>query len=216
MIRRSLYFFVPAAVFITACAAPSLIMEKKELHLFINSFHHPVSDIFFKLLTHAGSGFFVICCGLLLLLIHRVRTGIMIIVSYSLSGIIVQLLKRLVFSDIARPAKLLYGMDLHQVNGVKTLCCYSFPSGHAASAFALFTAIAITTHSRALQLTCFFCAAAIAFSRVYLSQHFLIDITAGAAAGCIITVFTDFLLRAKKPWMDKPLIQLINPKRNAQ
>ena len=60
----------------------------------------------------------------------------------------------------------------------------SFPSGHAMSAFAVATAIAVL--SPRLRLPMVAVAALIAFSRVYLGVHFWLDVLVGAALGSAI------------------------------
>ena len=57
----------------------------------------------------------------------------------------------------------------------------SFPSGHAMSAFAVATAIAVL--SPRLRLPMVAVADLIAFSRVYLGVHFLLDVLVGARSG---------------------------------
>jgi membrane-associated phospholipid phosphatase len=60
----------------------------------------------------------------------------------------------------------------------------SFPSGHAMSAFAVASAIAVL--SPRLRWPVLAVAALIAFSRVYLGMHFWLDVLAGAALGTIV------------------------------
>jgi len=57
----------------------------------------------------------------------------------------------------------------------------SFPSSHAANAFAL--ACALTTFRPRWRIPCLLLAALIAWSRVYLNRHFVSDIVVGAAIG---------------------------------
>lgn len=60
----------------------------------------------------------------------------------------------------------------------------SFPSGHAATAFAAATAIAVLCPR--LRVWVLLLAAAVAISRVYLRVHFPLDITAGALLGAAV------------------------------
>jgi membrane-associated phospholipid phosphatase len=60
----------------------------------------------------------------------------------------------------------------------------SFPSGHAMSAFAVASAIALLAPR--LRKPVLALAAVIAFSRVYLGVHFWIDVLAGAALGAAV------------------------------
>ena len=57
----------------------------------------------------------------------------------------------------------------------------SFPSSHAANAFAL--ACALTTFRPRWRIPCLLLAALIAWSRVYLNRHFVSDVVVGAAIG---------------------------------
>ncbi|MDX2135121.1 MAG: phosphatase PAP2 family protein [Saprospiraceae bacterium] len=61
----------------------------------------------------------------------------------------------------------------------------SFPSGHTAGAFALFTALTfmLPPRMRPLGLPLALLAIACAVSRIFLVQHFLADVLAGAAIG---------------------------------
>jgi undecaprenyl-diphosphatase len=60
----------------------------------------------------------------------------------------------------------------------------SFPSGHAATAFAAATVVAVF-HPR-LRVPIYTLAALVALSRVYLGVHFWLDILAGAALGVLV------------------------------
>jgi undecaprenyl-diphosphatase len=70
----------------------------------------------------------------------------------------------------------------------------SFPSGHAAAAFAVATVLA-TKFPRA-RWPIFVAAAAIAASRIIRGSHYLTDVAGGAALGCIIGMI------AAHPWRE--------------
>lgn len=69
----------------------------------------------------------------------------------------------------------------------------SFPSGHAATAFAAAGVVAI--RYPALRIPLLVLAAVIALSRVYLGVHYPIDVVAGAALGLVIAWATVALAR---------------------
>jgi undecaprenyl-diphosphatase len=69
----------------------------------------------------------------------------------------------------------------------------SFPSGHAATAFAAATVVALLRPG--LRWPALGVASAVAFSRVYLGVHFLSDVLAGAALGTAVGVLCACVLR---------------------
>ena len=106
-----------------------------------------------------------------------------------LSTVVIQTLKRAIFYDVARP--FIYFRDiyeLHLINGVEMHHANSFPSGHSSSAFVIFFMLALITKNNSLKFIYFIIASLIAYSRVYLSQHFLIDIYFGSIISSTITL----------------------------
>lgn len=71
---------------------------------------------------------------------------------------------------------------------------FSFPSGHAATAFAAATILA--SFDRKRKIFYYLIATLIAFSRIYLGCHFFFDIFAGAIIGYLIS--KSILIRLKK------------------
>jgi membrane-associated phospholipid phosphatase len=72
----------------------------------------------------------------------------------------------------------------------------SFPSGHTMAAFGLFTFLALLAPSRkVLSLLWLFLAAMVGISRIYLGQHFLEDVLAGALLGTLLALMIHFAFR---------------------
>jgi undecaprenyl-diphosphatase len=69
----------------------------------------------------------------------------------------------------------------------------SFPSGHAATAFAAATALALLVPR--LRVPALAVAALVAFSRVYLGVHYVLDVVAGATLGIAVGVSVALLVR---------------------
>lgn len=103
------------------------------------------------------------------------------------------------------------------VDGVRMHSWYSFPSGHTATFFAFFTAsLAIlmslpeteacqtgrngTLRYVVLALACFFLALMGGYSRIYLSQHFLLDVFVGSVIGTLVT-FAVIALFRRRGWL---------------
>ena len=70
---------------------------------------------------------------------------------------------------------------IREVPFVENAYFNSFPSGHTTAAFAFFCALSILARKHPLLQSLFFLlAAGVAYSRMYLSQHFLADVLAGS------------------------------------
>lgn len=82
----------------------------------------------------------------------------------------------------------------------------SFPSGHAATAFAAAVAVGLV-HPR-LRRPLLALAAVVALSRVYLGVHYVLDVLAGAALGVVIGVAVARAVRAVGPEPTPPAASL--------
>ncbi len=183
LMRQKAWFLIPSLFVIVLSAVFILLSTKADLHLLLNKFHTAFFDSFFKIATYLGDGVVVVIIGLLALVLS-LRLSAFIITTYAATGIFVQLLKHFFFTDVLRPAA--YFKDiatLYLIEGVRLYHHNSFPSGHAASAFALFLCLAVSTNKKFMHFLCFLMASITAYSRVYLSQHFLIDVLTGAIIG---------------------------------
>jgi membrane-associated phospholipid phosphatase len=156
-----------------------------------------------------------------LLLFFNVRKALLILLAYALSGAVTQLLKYGFFDDVNRPffyssyrgliLKIVEGVDMHIHN--------SFPSGHSTAAFSLFICFCFVSKNQFVKFGCFILALFVAFSRVYLSQHFFEDIYAGCIIAVIFASLVYYLLfctrlAVKLERLDKPVYRLFS-KNNA-
>lgn len=183
---RLRYFFVAGLCFVIITSIIAVLTSKIESHLFINHFHTQWFDIFFKYYTNIGDGVFALILLPYFLFWGTLRTFLITMGTCMISGLLAQFFKRLIFCDILRPSGIFKDGILHFVDGVHLHQSYSFPSGHTASAFAFFTIMAFLFHkNRLVQILFAFLAILAGFSRVYLSQHFLIDTIGGAIIGII-------------------------------
>ncbi len=213
LFKENQYIFLVFILVIIGCIPLFSVFSKAEIHIFINKLNHPVFDFFFKYLTYLGDGIFVVTVGFIFLFV-KYRYSLIIIFSYLFSSLIVQFLKRIVFSDLVRPIKYFKGIyDLHLVDGVEMYKVQSFPSGHATAAFAMFFCLVFFLHNKKHKILLFVCALFIAYSRMYLSQHFLIDVWTGSIIGVISSIIVYLYIGYQQSsWLDLSLLSNLKSK----
>ena len=173
-----------------------LLLPKGELHLLLCDRHTPARDIFYRYYTTVAEWFpYVICIALLLF--SRIGNGVLATACMVLSALTTQLFKHIV--NAPRPltwfTENMPYVQLPLVEGVRMNYWYSFPSGHTTSFFALTFVASILATKRlnglsatAVQLLLFIAATLGGYSRIYLSQHFALDVFAGILVGVLISI----------------------------
>ena len=182
--QRQWPFVVPFMLLWLAVGYLQFCYSQHDILLDINRNWTPALDVLFKYGTFCGDGLFVIGVAALFLPFSR-RATLLILMSYLVSGLVVQLCKQFLFYQAHRPWYTLSKVApwVHKVEGVALLQHASFPSGHTTSAFALFVMLALLSRVPWVKALCLLPALLVGFSRMYLLQHFLIDVHAGALLG---------------------------------
>jgi len=85
----------------------------------------------------------------------------------------------------------------------------SFPSGHAATAFAAAVAVALVYPRLGRPLLAL--AVVVAMSRVYLGVHYVLDVAAGTLLGIAVGIAAAWLIRAVVPEPTAPAASLARP-----
>ena len=191
-------FLSLSLILIAVLGLALLYIPKGELHLLLCDRHTPARDIFYRYYTTVAEWFpYVVCAAILLL--GRIGDGVFASSAMIVSALSTQILKHLI--NAPRPLTW-FGMHMPDIElplteGVRMNCWFSFPSGHTTSFFALalVASILITSHPRIsrlpsllFQMLLFGLAAIGAYSRIYLSQHFALDVFAGMLVGTLITL----------------------------
>lgn len=213
-------FLVSWSVLAASALIALLTTEKLKLHATLNSHHTPWADAFFTNFTHLADGLVPTAIALLLLFTSNLRSFLLMALSCSLSAIVLQTLKHTLFIDMDRPSMFrdqLVGMDW--VDGVELHRYFSFPSGHSTAAFSMCLSLAVIIGARYGGVLWVLVAALLAFSRVYLSQHFLQDALAGSALGTLTALLVYHVLYrstfAERAWLDRRILRkrrLVVPK----
>ncbi len=194
---RNLFTYATVVLLLIGVAA-LFYWNKETVFLALNNRHTDVADIILKYFTYVGDGIFMAALGVILWLLGKKKLGLLLILSFILSGLLAQGIKLLE----QRPRPGLYFKKpevIHKVDDVLLKGRNSFPSGHTTTAFATFSLLAFATRNKLVQLFFFIVAAVVGYSRIYLGAHFTEDVLAGAVLGFSSSYFLCWLLR-KKEW----------------
>lgn len=182
-------FLLVALVLALPALWAQLRMEKLALHSAVNMHHSGWADTFFTYATYAADGITATLVALLVLVLHSWRAFLMVGVSVAGSAVVTQFLKQVVFPRMDRPAMFQEQLGpMSWVQGIELNHHFSFPSGHSTAAFSMCLALAVVIGSPRWSVLLAVIASLLAFSRVYLSQHFTQDVTVGAAIGMATAV----------------------------
>ncbi len=211
IVRENRVFFILHSLLFLLGSYPLVAFDNVALFLRFNHFHHPFLDQFFYYVTFLGSStMYTLLMATLVVMQFNNRTLLIGIGSFVAMSTIVQFMKRIVFFDQLRPIALIpTDTSLHFVEGVVPATHLSLPSGHAATIFTAVCLMQLILPKKSVWSSVFFLvgAAVVAYTRVYLCQHFYRDIYVGAWVGTwTTTVVYGVLMNWQVPsaWLDKP------------
>ncbi len=180
-------------LFLIAGAALLYNFKQPTLELTINSWNNIYLDYFFKYITHLGDGLSFVS-AVLVIGIFDWKKGVIVALIGVTQGILVQGLKNYAFPDAPRPMHFFQhntpALPPHLVDGVDIHSFNSFPSGHTATIFAITLSLVFvfTANKPLFSLLLFLVAFVVGYSRIYLMQHFFVDVYMGAIIGVFITI----------------------------
>ena len=158
--------------------------ERLNQLLLINGNHSDIADMIFQGLSAIAE---VVLPVFFLLYFFRFRKEYTLpyAYSYALSTGLIQALKHLVFTDTLRPLAYFasIGVKWHIVPGLLIGEYNSMPSGHTGAAFFMFFWVAVLLKRFHWGIVAGILAVGVAYSRVYLFQHFPVDTLVGAIIG---------------------------------
>lgn len=182
----NLPFFITYLIVLIGGAVLLLYIHKGDDVIYFNDWRGSYWDAIFIFFSNLGEGLYF---GLFLLVIgiFSLRYIIIGVTVYLGSGAITQILKTIF--EIPRPKIYFANSELvTYVSDIKLLSSYSFPSGHTTSGFAIFLFLALITRNKYYGPIFLFCALLVGISRIYLAQHFLLDVYIGSLIGVIFTL----------------------------
>ena len=160
----------------------------------INSFHSPEADFLFKIIT-SGAEITIPILFLGYLIWKKSDLLKPYLISYIFSTVLVQFLKLVVFKDALRPLSYFKGQAYawHLVQNLLISEYNSMPSGHTSAAWFMCFWISLAANKPWITLLMVFYAILVAYSRVYLFQHFPVDTAAGAMIGTGVSLLVYYL-----------------------
>lgn len=159
---------------------------KNEFFLILNTDLGKAGDYFFQYFTHLGDGAFWLAWLIWILAKKQKSVLPLILTSLIFQTLITQLLKQVIFPDVLRPSEAIKDNSfIHYVEGVTLHSLNSFPSGHTGTAFTFVLLIALTSNGKSLMLPALILALLVGYSRIYLGQHFPLDVGGGIIAAAI-------------------------------
>ena len=201
--KQTLPFLVPTFVLALVLGIVLLIIPKADLHLSLCQPHTPIWDMIVPIFTNLVDWLPYLC--VVLLLLYRAGWATFLASNLLLSTLIVQPIKHILCAP--RPltwfAENMPDISLPLVEGVRMNYWLSFPSGHTTTFFVLFFSLSIILCAEnikgknILSFLCFLCASFGAYTRIYLSQHFALDIFAGILIAILSTLLLYYFLVLK-------------------
>lgn len=182
------FFFIPYLILIAICLIIKLTYTREEVYFAVNARNWSWADTIAPYITDIGDGWTTITIALICLLFSY-RKAFVLAGSYAFSSAIVAQSLKFMF---AAPRPKLYFHDqlsrIHFVAGTDQLSYHSFPSGHTVTAFSTAIVLAYWAKKKFWGVPLLLTAALVGYSRMYLSQHFFEDVSAGSVIGVVVTV----------------------------
>jgi len=212
-IQKCQLFFWSLLTLIISGTLFLLMNGKSESFILLNQYHTFWLNVFFINYTFLGDGIFPICLILLCFFWKKKKLGATLLFAFLFSGIIAQIIKHIVSAP--RP-KLFFGNSEQWcfINGIHFSLSNSFPSGHTTTAFAIASVLVLMIKDKKFQLPVLLAAALVGFSRIYLGQHFLIDVLIGSIIGTLSGIACVYIVQ-RYDWFNLKQWQIFNYKRES-
>ncbi|NVK29217.1 MAG: phosphatase PAP2 family protein [Flavobacteriia bacterium] len=195
-------------LFALVCQTFLIRLDKGSIHLSMDAWHTNVDPTFFKYITHLGDGLAFVAAVAILLLLRRRGAMVLSVASAGVTVLLlVGVLKQVVFPGVDRPWGFFEEGALRLIPELEQHTNNSFPSGHTTAAFALYGILAIWINRRWASVLLFVLAATVGYSRIFLNQHFLLDVFVGSMLGTAIAWVNYWLFsKMKHPRMRDRLL----------
>jgi membrane-associated phospholipid phosphatase len=183
LLGKNASFFLPFLLWIVGGAMLQAYFTHEELFLAINRAHAPWADVAMTGVTYIGDGITFAIMLAFILAFRKYKLFLTAGTVLLIVTLIVQIAKH--YYNEPRPS--LYFAHtpalVHTIEWVRVHGTCSFPSGHTTTAFAMFTFLALICRNKISGFAFLTLALLAAYSRIYLAQHFFVDVYVGSIIG---------------------------------
>lgn len=193
------WFLIPFFIWVVLGGTALLIFNRQVLFAAINTHHSPWLDVALSWINKIGEGVVGTIILLLLLAMKSFRNWWYFFAAF-FCNVFPALIVQAVKSSVNAPRPLNYFHEarwIHTLPEWERLMERSFPSGHTAAAFSLFTflALILTPRYKWLGFVFFILALLVGYSRIYLAAHFFHDVYFGSLFGVLFTILVVAIMR---------------------
>ena len=174
----------------------SYFYSRETVFLGLNKDLGQVGDILFYYISYLAEGWIWIPYFMLLFGWYK-KDALFILLNFLISTLLTQIPKNFIWNSVSRPMGSGISQDqFHRVEGVDMHLWNSFPSGHTATAFTIFFVTVYFFPKIEVLLIGGIYAVACGYSRIYLAQHFPLDV-AGGIMVAILTIILSIYINNK-------------------
>lgn len=193
--NKVVFYYLSGLIFFEAVVLTYIFsLDRLGQMSLINSFHSSEADFLFKIIT-SGAEITIPILFFGYLIWKKSDLLKSYVISYIFSTLIVQFLKLIVFNNALRPLAYFKGQaySWHLVQNLMISEYNSMPSGHTSAAWFMCFWISLLANKPLITLLMVFYAILVAYSRVYLFQHFPVDTAVGAMIGTGVSLLVYYL-----------------------
>lgn len=167
--------------------ALNFIIGKEQFFLLLNNNLGSFADYFFAAYTYLGDSIlWPVVLAIVIFVLKRKDVIALLISCFIVITLLTQVCKYIIVPNAPRPIKAIADISLiHTVPGVEMHTISSFPSGHTATAFSFYLLFCVLLKKNWWVTVGFLAALGVGYSRIYLAQHFPIDVGAGIITAII-------------------------------
>ena len=176
--------------------AVSYFYSRETVFLGLNKDLGQMGDNLFYYISYLAEGWIWIPYFMLLFGWYK-KDALFILLNFLISTLLTQIPKNFIWNSVSRPMGSGISQDqFHRVEGVDMHLWNSFPSGHTATAFTIFFVTVYFFPKKEVLLIGGIYAVACGYSRIYLAQHFPLDV-AGGIMVAILTIILSIYINNK-------------------